>query len=213
MRLSLSAFVFLNSGTIMNFLDGQKPQDLHIYEIMTSSQMAEPKRAHLKPARDFILNWCGFLQHPHVRVDGVLINQSNQKELWESLRCKSHREHKCTASKCSSPRQVSFPLSFHFFWPGFKCFFSTQATEIVQKHHIIKSWMTFLRVWTEFELFSWLPFFLISLLVIMKAAGGHFGKMSKWGNCRHLLDLRCVTFHFPQELIENILKKISLDLL
>lgn len=85
--------------------------------------MAERKRAHPKPARDFILNWCGFLQHPHVRVDGALINQSNQKELWESLRRKSHREHKRTASKCSSPRQVSFPVSFQLFWPRFKCFF------------------------------------------------------------------------------------------
>lgn len=143
MRLSLSAFVFLNSGTIMNFLDGQKPQDLHIYEIMTGSQMAEPKRAHLKPARDFILNWCGFLQHPHVRVDGVLINQSNQKELWESLRCKSHREHKCTASKCSSPRQVSFPLSFHFFWPGFKCFFPPKRLKLCKSTTLLKvEWLS-----------------------------------------------------------------------
>lgn len=170
--------------------------------------MAEQKRAHRKPAGDFTLNWCGFLPHPHVRVDGALINQSNQKEPWESLRRKSHRERKRTASKCSSPRQVYFPVFFQFFWPRFKCFFPPKRLKLCKSTTLLKV------EWLSCEFSADCPSFYFTVSNYESSRRPFWKKMSKWGNCWHLLDLRCVTFYFPLELIENILeKKLSVDLL
>lgn len=56
-----------------------------------------------------------FLQCPCLSTDRATINQGNHKEIWERLCRKSHRDHKCTASKCICPHYLSLSVSRYLF--------------------------------------------------------------------------------------------------
>ena len=88
---------------------------LHYLIIMVDPHAAKQKwsqaRSYPKPAKDFTANWCGPLQCPRLSTDRASINQSNHKEIWERLCSKSHRDHKCTASKYVCPHYLS---TLHF---------------------------------------------------------------------------------------------------